>query len=567
MEQNERKIQFMRYFKKASIILMVLVVCFFGVLRSQQLDIYRDIARSQQQIMTVYKYLLTEYVHELDVQKLTSRIIKSMLENFDPYTEYYEEKDLEDLAIKTDGEFSGVGLQIYMYEDQLTVVGPIEGSPASRAGIFTGDEIMNIDGETTKGLELKEATNKIRGDKGTDVILTIKKPITGETEDYAITRDVITIKDIPYYGMANPEVGYLRITNFSNNTPGETRDALISLMGEGADNIIIDLRDNPGGLLSSSLDILDLILPKDVEMVSTKGRKGRSLKNYKSLNSAFLPNSVDIAVLINGGSASASEIVAGVLQDHDRAVVLGDQSFGKGLVQTVIGINQETALKITNSKYYIPSGRSIQKRKFIDEELIADGTLEADSLFQTMAGRTVLGGGGISPDIVVKDEGSYPLAASILRNGGYFRFVQQSSDQYASIDEVMADSSLMKNFKTFINDNDIEGYVDGEEDLESAKEKLSEEDKDNIFLKNAFSVIERQIDKTQSEMFETEKDIIERMILGEFAFYYDGNDGKYELYLKDDKVVIKALEVLMDDSVYSSFLTVPEPNQVAVIKS
>ena len=557
----------MRYFKKASIIFMVLMVCFFGILRSQQLDVYRDIARSQQQIMTVYKYLLTEYVHELDVQKLTSRIIKSMLENFDPYTEYYEEKDLEDLAIKTDGEFSGVGLQIYMYEDQLTVVGPIEGSPASRAGIFTGDEIMNIDGETTKGLELKEATNKIRGEKGTDVILTIKKPITGETEDYAITRDVITIKDIPYYGMANPEVGYLRITNFSNNTPGETRDALISLMGQGADNIIIDLRDNPGGLLSSSLDILDLILPKDVEMVSTKGRKGRNLKNYKSLNSAFLPNSVDIAVLINGGSASASEIVAGVLQDHDRAVVLGDQSFGKGLVQTVIGINQETALKITNSKYYIPSGRSIQKRKFIDEELIADGTLEADSLFQTMAGRTVLGGGGISPDIVVKDEGSYPLAASILRNGGYFRFVQQSSDQYASIDEVMADNSLMKNFKTFINDNDIKGYVDGEEDLESAKEKLSEEDKDNIFLKNAFSVIERQIDKTQSEMFETEKDIIERMILGEFAFYYDGNDGKYELYLKDDKVVIKALEVLMDDSVYSSFLTVPEPNQVAVIKN
>ena len=557
----------MRYFKKASIILMVLVVCFFGILRSQQLDVYRDIARSQQQIMTVYKYLLTEYVHELDVQKLTSRIIKSMLENFDPYTEYYEEKDLEDLAIKTDGEFSGVGLQIYMYEDQLTVVGPIEGSPASRAGIFTGDEIMNIDGEVTKGLELKEATNKIRGDKGTDVILTIKKPITGETEDYTITRDIITIKDIPYYGMVNPEVGYLRITNFSNNTPGETRDALISLMGEGAENVIIDLRDNPGGLLSSSLDILDLILPKNMEMVSTKGRKGRSLKNYKSLNNAFLPNSIDIAVLINGGSASASEIVAGVLQDHDRAVVLGDQSFGKGLVQTVIGINQDTALKITNSKYYIPSGRSIQKREFIDEELIADGALAADSLFQTMAGRSVLGGGGISPDITVKDEGSFPLAASILRNGGYFRFVQQSSDQYASLDEVMADKSLMKNFKTFINDNDIEGYVDGEEDLEIAKEKLSKEDKDNIFLKNAFSVIERQIDKTQLEMFETENDVIKRMILGEFAFYYDGNNGKYELYLKDDKVVIKALEVLLDDSVYSSLLSAPESNQVAAIKS
>jgi len=557
----------MKYLKKASIVFAVIAVCFFGVLRSQQLDVYRDIARSQQQIMTVYKYLLTEYVHELDVEKLTSRIIKSMLENFDPYTEYYEAKDLEDLAIKTDGEFSGVGLQIYMYEDQLTVVSPIEGSPASRAGIFTGDEIMNIDGETTKGLELKEATNKIRGDRGTDVVLTVKKPITGETEDYVITRDTITIKDIPYYGMASPEVGYLRITNFSNNTPGETREALMSLMGKGADNIIIDLRDNPGGLLSSSLDILDLILPRDLEMVSTKGRKGRSLKNYKSLNGSFLPSSVDIAVLINGGSASASEIVAGVLQDHDRAVVLGDQSFGKGLVQTVIGINKDTALKITNSKYYIPSGRSIQKRKFIDEELMANTDSSADSLYQTKAGRTVLGGGGISPDIVVKDEGSYPLAASILRNGGYFRFVQQSSDQYASIDAVVSDKNLMKNFHTFIKDSDIKGYVDGQEDLDKAKEKLSKEDKENIFLKNAFSVIERQIDKSQSEMFEDENDVIRRMILGEFAFYYNGNDGKYELYLKEDKVVIKALEVLMDDSIYSSLLTVSDPNQVATIKN
>lgn len=558
----------MNWIKKTSIIVLVITVFSIGILRSQQLDVYREIARSQQQIMTVYKYLITEYVHELDVPTLTTKIINSMLENFDPYTEYYEEKDLEDLAIKTDGEFSGVGLQIYMYEDQLTVVGPIEGSPASRAGIFTGDEIMNIDGEPTKGLELKDATNKIRGNQGTDVILTIRKPITGETEDYIITRDIITIKDIPYYGMVNPEVGYLRITNFSNNTPGETKDAFLSLMGEGADNIIIDLRDNPGGLLSSSLDILDLILPKDLDMVSTKGRKGKNLKNYKSLNNAFLPSSINIAVLINGGSASASEIVAGVLQDHDRAVILGDQSFGKGLVQTVIGINQETALKITNSKYYIPSGRSIQKRKFIDEDLIADSDVVVDSLFQTMSGRPVLGDGGISPDIVVKDEGSYPLAASILRNGGYFRFVQQFSDQYGSMDEVMTDANLMNNFKNFIDENDIEGYVDGEDDLEKAKEKLSEKNKDNIFLRNAFGVIERQIDKTQSEMFENENDIIRRMILGEFAFYYDGNNGKYDLYLQDDKVVIKALEVLMDDVRYSSLLTVPEqPDQVTASKN
>ena len=527
------------------------------------MDIYREIARSQQQIMTVYKYLLTEYIHELDVTELTTRIIDSMLSNFDPYTEYYQEKDLEDLSLKTEGEFSGVGLEIYMYEDQLTVVSPIEGSPASRSGIYTGDAIMNIDGEPTAGLELKDATSKIRGRAGTEVILTIKKPKTGEVQDYSIIRDVITIKDIPFYGMVNDDVGYLRITNFSVNTANETKDAIISLMQDGASNVIIDLRDNPGGLLSSSLDLLDLILPKNLELVSTKGRAGKSIKNYKTLNNALIPETINMAVLINGASASASEIVAGVLQDYDRAIVLGSQSFGKGLVQTVIGINQETALKITNSKYYIPSGRSLQKREFIDDDLIADSSTIADSLFQTKAGRSVVGGGGIAPDVIVKDEGSYPLAASILRSGAYFKFVQENNDQYASIDEVLADNELMTKFKVFIEENDISGYVDGQEDLKLAKEKLSKKDEKNLFINNAFSVIEKQIEKTQSAMFEDEKEIIQRMIHGEFAFYYNGYEGRYNLYLKDDMVVLKALEIFADESQYLSILSNTESTEVA----
>ena len=547
--------------------LLVLTVISFSYVRTQQMDIYREIARSQQQIMTVYKYLLTEYIHELDVAELTTRIIDSMLSNFDPYTEYYQEKDLEDLSLKTEGEFSGVGLEIYMYEDQLTVVSPIEGSPASRSGIYTGDAIMNIDGEPTAGLELKDATSKIRGRAGTEVILTIKKPNTGEVQDYSIIRDVITIKDIPFYGMVNNDVGYLRITNFSINTANETKDALISLMQDGASNVIIDLRDNPGGLLSSSLDLLDLILPKNLELVSTKGRAGKSIKNYKTLNNALIPKTINMAVLINGASASASEIVAGVLQDYDRAVVLGDQSFGKGLVQTVIGINQETALKITNSKYYIPSGRSLQKREFIDDDLIADSFTVADSLFLTKAGRSVVGGGGIAPDVFVKDEGSYPLAASILRSGAYFKFVQENNGQYSSIDEVLADNELMTKFKVFIEENDISGYVDGQEDLKLAKEKLSKKDEKNLFINNAFSVIEKQIEKTQFAMFEDEKKIIQRMIHGEFAFYYNGYEGRYNLYLKDDMVVLKAIEIFADESQYFSILSSTESTEVASVNN
>ena len=557
----------MKSFKSYFYALIVLTIISFSFVRTQQMDIYREIARSQQQIMTVYKYLLTEYIHELDVAELTTRIIDSMLSNFDPYTEYYEEKDLEDLTLKTEGEFSGVGLEIYMYEDQLTVVGPIEGSPASKSGIYTGDAIMNIDGESTSGLELKDATSKIRGKAGTEVILTIKKPITGEVQDYSIIRDVITIKDIPFYGMVNNDVGYLRITNFSINTANETKNAFISLMQDGANSIIIDLRDNPGGLLSSSLDLLDLILPKNLDLVSTKGREGKNIKSYKTLNNALIPESINLAVLINGASASASEIVAGVLQDYDRAVVLGSQSFGKGLVQTVIGINQDTALKITNSKYFIPSGRSLQKREFIDDELIASTSSKADSLYQTKAGRTVIGGGGIAPDLTVKDEGSYPLAASILRNGAYFKFVQQNSDQYSSVEEVLSDQELMTKFESFINENDISGYVDGQEDLKVAKEKLSKKDEKNLFINNAFSVIEKQIEKNQTAMFEQEKDIIQRMIHGEFAFYYNGYEGRYNLYLKDDIVVLKALEIFADESQYLSILSNTESTEVASLNN
>ena len=553
----------MSKFKKLIFSTLFLGVLSFSFVQSQQLDIYREIARSQQQIMTVYKYLLTEYIHELDIKELTSRVIDSMLSNFDPYTEYYEEKDLEDLSVKTEGEFSGVGLEIYMYEDQLTVVGPIEGSPASRSGIYTGDAIMKIDGEPTAGLELKDATSKIRGDKGTTVILTIKKPVSGEIQDYSITRDIITIKDIPYFGMVNDNVGYLRITNFSLNTADETKNAIIDLITLGSESIIIDLRDNPGGLLSASLDMLDLILPQNLELVSTKGRKGRNIKNYKSKTTALIPDDLNLAILINGGSASASEIVAGVLQDHDRAVIIGSESFGKGLVQTVIGISQDTALKITNSKYFIPSGRSIQKRDFIDEDLVANSEADSDSLFQTKSGRKVSGGGGIFPDIEVKDEGEYPLASAILRNGAYFKFVQQNSAKYSSIEEVQKDEELMIDFEKYIIENKIYGYVDGQDDLEKAKEKLSKNEEKNLFINNAFSVIEKQIEKTQSTMFENEKKLIQRMIVGEFAFFYNGYDGRYKVYLKDDQVVLKAIDILENQGTYSSILTNDSSTDIA----
>ena len=332
----------------------------FVVIAATKQDIYRKIKDSQRTINNVYKYLITHYVDDIDLEKFTKMSIDNMLSDLDPYTVYLVDDQKSGLDMLTSGQYGGVGIQIGKRDNVITVIAPTDDSPAKRAGIMAGDVLIKIDGEDTESMSMDDAAKLIRGKKGSSVVLTIERFNEEEPIDFTLTREDIPVKDVSYFGMLDESIGYIRLTRFSKNSADEVEKAIVSLKSNALSSIVLDLRDNPGGLLNSAVSILDMFIEKDELLVWTDGKARQSSKKYYSKSDPIVSDDIQIAVLINGGSASASEIVAGVMQDLDRGVVVGRQSFGKGLVQTVYNIDRNKALKVTTAKYYIPSGRCIQ---------------------------------------------------------------------------------------------------------------------------------------------------------------------------------------------------------------
>ena len=352
----------------------ILLIAAIIIIAATKSDIYRQIRESQGTINNVYRHLITHYVDDIDLEKFTKLSIDNMLSDLDPYTVYLVKDQRKGLDMLTKGKYSGVGIQIGKRDNQLTVISPMENSPAKRAGIVSGDLILKIDGRDTDNLSMDDAAKLIRGRKGTPVILTIDRFGYDEWIDFTLTREDIAVQDVSYSGMIDETTGYIRLVRFSKNSAIEMDKALTNLLSNNMSSLILDLRDNPGGLLKSAVSILDLFIDKGELLVWTEGKTKQSHRKYFSKNDPIVPRSVQIAVLINRGSASASEIVAGVMQDLDRGVVVGRQSFGKGLVQTIYNLDKDKSLKVTTAKYYIPSGRLIQKPGYLPDELLADST-------------------------------------------------------------------------------------------------------------------------------------------------------------------------------------------------
>ena len=516
-------------------------------------DVYRELARSQRLINEVYKSLITRYADRLDTEKFTKIVINNILDDLDPYTVYMEEDEKESLDLLTKGKYGGVGINLGVREKKLTVISPMDNSPAKRKGIIAGDIIVKIDGLLTKEMSLDDAAKQIRGPKGTDVILSIKRFGDEKLIDFTLTRDYITVKDVAYTGMLNDETGYIRLTRFSKNSGPEMRSAIKNLQTENASRIIIDLRDNPGGLLQSAIEILDMITPKGSTLLSTKGRLPESNKNYISRKEPMLDEDIKIAILINEGSASASEIIAGAVQDLDRGVVVGTRSFGKGLVQSVYGLDGsgKRNLKVTTAKYYIPSGRLIQKPGYIDDEVIVnDG--KVDSLFYTIGGRKVKGGGGISPDYEVEMPKATPLVLECWRKGLFFNFAQERQHRYDSYEDALADVTILDDFKSYIDTQDVDVNTEGEKDLEKAREKILSLDSTNIDLTHAFDFLETFIIDHEAILFDEEVDLLKRRLFLELIGIMEGSEYRVKESIKDDPVVMKAKEILQDPIAYTS---------------
>ena len=515
-------------------------------------DVYRELARSQRLINEVYKSLITRYADRLDTEKFTKTVINNILDGLDPYTVYMEDDEKEGLDLLTKGKYGGVGINLGERDKKLTVISPIDNSPAKQKGIIAGDVILKIDGSSTEEMSLDDAASHIRGPKGTDVTLSIKRFGNEQLIDFVLTRADITVKDVPYAGMLDDETGYIRLMRFSKNSGPEMRSSIMNLQRDNARRIIIDLRDNPGGLLQSAIEILDMLIPKGDLLLSTKGRLPEANKQYTARKKPVVEDDIKIAILINEGSASASEIIAGTVQDLDRGVIVGTPSFGKGLVQSVYGMDGsgKRSLKVTTAKYYIPSGRLIQKPGYINEELVVRDEKE-DTLFFTVGGRTVKGGGGITPDYEVKMPKSTPLLQECWRKGLFFSFAQERQHKYDNYEDALIDLDLINDFKVFIDGHELDLTTDGEKQFQQARTKLTALDSTNMDLTHAFDFVETFIIDWEATLFKTEKDDLLRRLLLTLAGIMEGSEFRVEESIKDDPVVIKAKEILQDPVAYS----------------
>ncbi|RPJ45124.1 MAG: S41 family peptidase [Candidatus Latescibacterota bacterium] len=419
---------------------------------------YRQLRRFSEVLNRIH----SDYVEETSVEDLMDAAIRGMLQSLDPHSQYLDRKQYGDLMVGTQGSFGGLGIVISIRGEVLTVIAPIEGTPASRMGIQGGDQILFIDGEPTEGFTADDAVNRLRGPEGTDVTIKIRREGVPELLEYTITRDIIKLKSVPFKYVSEDGVGYVRLSQFSKTTGSELEAALDSLEGAGIRGLILDLRSNPGGLLEQAVEVSDLFLDDGQMITYTKGRKRAAENSFVDVSDSRL-GEVPLVVLVDGHSASASEIVSGAIQDWDRGLVVGQATFGKGSVQSVIPLDEETGLKLTTAKYYTPSGRCIQRdefnRKDRDEAEGAKG--EADSLapkevFYTNARRPVYGGGGIAPDIEIEQRKMEELEARIERRGLFFNFAVEYFPYHAIDRDWEVGPEAIDQFRQFLTKREIE---------------------------------------------------------------------------------------------------------------
>ncbi|HIB02354.1 MAG TPA: S41 family peptidase [Candidatus Marinimicrobia bacterium] len=534
---------------KRTSFLAILLVTVISIGRS---DLYRDISSNWRMVYEVYKRVMTDYTDQIDPKKLAAAGIEGMLSELDPYSVYLEDEDRHQLNLLTRGNYGGVGIQLGVRNDSLTVIAPIDDSPAKRAGIITNDKIIAVDGQSSDEMSLDEAADKIRGPKNSKVTLTIHR--WGEEDiDFVLTRSLITVKDVSYSGMINDDTGYIRLNRFSRNSSVEMRQVLRSLENQEAEKIILDLRGNPGGLMDAAVQILDMLVEEGIEVVSMSGRSEDSKRTFTSQNRPILNSFVRLAVLIDGGSASASEIVAGAIQDLDRGIVVGTNSFGKGLVQTAFQLDETRTLKMTTAKYYIPSGRLIQKPGYLRGNIATDSG-DADSVFATVNGRRVISNGGITPDFVVEQERTPMLTRECWRKGLFYQFSNKYQKDHELKGIIEITDEIIEEFRTFISMKELDLKSEGEKELAKLEEILVEESETDKRIEHSLSILRKHYEQDKDDLFNDEIDHIRIMLERDMSWAVGGLGMRIESSFDDDPVVLKAIEVLADMYTYGSTL-------------
>ena len=547
-----------KYRIPASILAIVVIAGFFSF--NNPNERYFEITRNLDIFSTLFKEVNAYYVDEVNPNKLIKTGIDAMLASLDPYTNYIPEDDIEDYRTMTTGQYGGIGAVIGSRNGKNVIMMPYKGFPAHKAGLKIGDEILKVDDVDVLGKNTSDISQLLKGQANTKLQVTVKRYGIEEPMLIDITREKITIDNVPYSGMVTNDIGYIKLSDFTTGAGKEVKRALDNLKKEGATKIVLDLRGNPGGLLNEAVNVSNVFVPQGSEIVSTKGKVTDWNKTYKALNQ---PSDIEIPVVVltSSRSASAAEIVSGVIQDYDRGVLVGEKTFGKGLVQATRPLTYNSQLKITTAKYYIPSGRCIQAINYSDRN--DDGSVGAipDSLkveFTTQNGRVVYDGGGVDPDYEVEPMSLAPIAYSLTAKGLIFEYALKfhyTHDDIGPARDFELSDADYDEFVAWLDDKEYDYTTKVENTIENLAEYAKKEKYfDNI--KAELELLEKKVahDK-ESDLIEF-KDEISSMLEQKIVENYYLMDGHFESSFKHDVQVQAAIDVLEDGSRYGELLTV-----------
>ncbi|MBT8221117.1 MAG: S41 family peptidase [Bacteroidia bacterium] len=542
----------LKSFRGFIIVSIVVIICIAAAGGNH--NRFFEISKNLEIFTTLYKEVNTYYVDEVDPAKLMKTGVDAMLESLDPYTNYISESQIEGYRYMTDGTYNGIGARSEMIGEYVTITLIHKDNAAHKAGIQAGDQIISIDGYSAKGKTKEEVDQILRGFPGTQVKLEISRPGESQTREIMLTREEANISNVPYYGMVSDNVGYIILTTFTRNASKNILNALKELKVENpeVDGIILDLRNNGGGLLQEAVNITNIFIPKNEMVVTTKARVPEWDRSWKTLNNAN-DEDIKLAVLINNNSASASEIVSGVVQDLDRGVLVGQRSYGKGLVQNTKDIGYNSKVKITTAKYYIPSGRCIQAVEYENGEPV-DIPDDRRSKFKTRNGRIVLDGGGVSPDVTI-DKPEDPAFIKYLKKKKIIfhyatKFVQKNESIPAAKEFKFQD---YPDFVSFVKDQG-DDYGTSTEAMIHQLESAAEKDRYLEALKTEILALKSKLAIDKSQDLEKYKNQLINLIEQEIVSRYHFETGKVEISLRNDPEVKKTIDVLNDDSNYQGIL-------------
>ena len=531
--------------------------------KSSKPDYYFEIEKNIALFGKVYEEVTKRYVEEIDPEKFMKAGINGMLRTLDPYTMFIEHEGNSELQIMTRGKYGGVGMRIAKRDGWATVVEPpFEGTPSQNAGIREGDKIIEVNDKSTEHLTISETAQLLRGDIGTEVHIKIRRVGEVKPLEFRLIRAEIKVSDVTYSGFIQDKIGYIRLGHFSRYAGKQVHDSIAALKDQGMEALIFDLRGNPGGLLESAVQVAENFINKGETIVYTKGRTANSDKKYKSQGPAIWGEK-PLVILVDGYSASASEIVSGAIQDLDRGVIIGSPTFGKGLVQTVIPLTRDgNSLKITSAKYYIPSGRLIQKPHFMRTKDIVWGydskkdTVQKDEeIFYTSAKREVKGSGGITPDIKVETTKVSPLVINLIMKSMFFNFALEYASHNADLEkDFVLDDNIISEFKAFLQSKNFSYKTEAEEHIE-ALNKIINKEKYSDKVKSSIDNLKKSLEIAKQHDFEKDLHIIKRRLRAEIAAKFWGTKGKYESQFKDIPEIQKAIEVLTNNEQYFSLLS------------